>query len=244
VNGADGPIFRIALAGDGRYRFSTPMVKRRYVLALICYLLIPVVVIAGARVHQLIDPEMARGHANYTRDYRLLELTRSGLLVASWALSAVLWFSCSYLVLKSRQRSRRWTWLAVFGPPGFAVIAALKDRSPAPGDLYQQLIGKLRAYWRVPIEIALFVAVLVLTYNFMVLKRDLMIRYESFMTGTPVATIIDQQNTMSGMYAVGEGMEQLYLITLVYLLWPIVFNLGGRLSTARSRDAHERGTSS
>jgi len=220
------------------------MVKRHHVLALICYLLIPVVVIAGARVHQLIDPEMARGHANYTRDYRLLELTRSGLLMASWALSAVLWFTCSYLVLKSRQRSRHWTWLAVFGPPGFAVIAALKDRSPAPGDLYQQLIGKLRAYWRVPIEIALLVAVLVLTYNFVVLKRDLMICYESFMTGTPVATIIDQQNTMSGMYAAAEGMEQLYLMTLVYLLWPIVFNLAGRLFTSRSRDAHVRGTSS
>lgn len=220
------------------------MPKRQYVLALACYLSIPVVLIGGAGVFRLIDPELARGHANYARDYQLLEMTRTGAVMAAGGLALVLWASCCYLVLKSRQRSLGWLPMAAAGPFGFVVIAALEDRALAPGDLYQQLIGKLRAYWRVPIEIALFVAVLVLTYNFVVLKRDLMIRYESFMTGTPVATIIDQQNTMSGMYAAAEGMEQLYLMTLVYLLWPIVFNLGGRLFMSRSRDAHVRGTSS
>jgi hypothetical protein len=36
------------------------MPKRHYVVALACYLLIPVVLIAGARLFLLIDPEMAR----------------------------------------------------------------------------------------------------------------------------------------------------------------------------------------
>ena len=50
------------------------MPKRRYVMALACYLLIPAVLIAGAGLFRLIDPEMVRGHANYARDYRLVEL--------------------------------------------------------------------------------------------------------------------------------------------------------------------------
>ena len=48
------------------------MPKRHYLIALACYLAIPAAVIAGAAVHRLIDPVMARGHADYVRDYWLL----------------------------------------------------------------------------------------------------------------------------------------------------------------------------
>ena len=205
------------------------MPKRHYVLALICYLSIPAVVIADGVLFRIIDPEMARGHANYERNYRLLELARLGVLWAMGGLTLALWTSCCYLVLKSRRRSLGWLPLAAAGPFGFSVIAALADRSPAPGDLYQRFIRSLKTYWRLPLEIALFVSVWVLAYQSMVLKRDVMIRIESIRTGTPVSTIIEQQNASSGMWAFGESLEVIYLVTLMYLLWPIFFNLAGHL---------------
>ena len=73
----------------------------------------------------------------------------------------------------------------------------------------------------------------------MVLIHDLMLHYESFTTGTPVATIIEQQNAESGMRAFGEGMEVMYLVVLLYLFWPIGFNLVGKVlkrQTARAPD--------
>src|SRR5712691_4677219 len=161
------------------------MSKRHYLLALACYLLVPAVLIAGAGLYRLIDPEMARGHADYVRDYRLLELAQRGALMATLGLALILWSSTCYLVLKSRQRSLYWLLLAAAGPFGFVAISMLEDRSPAREDLYQRFIRRLKMYWRVPLEIALFVSVWLLAYEAVVLKRELMISYESFMTGTP-----------------------------------------------------------
>lgn len=203
------------------------MPKRRYVMALACYLSIPAVLIAGAGLFRLIDPELARSHADYVRDYRLLELARQGALTAAAGLALVLWASTCYLVLESRQRSLRWLSLAAAGPFGFMFIAMLEDRSPAPDDLYQQFIRKLKMYWRTPLEIAVFVSVWFLAYESVVLKRELMISFQSFSTGTPATTIIAQQSASSGMWAFGEGLEAIYLVTLIYLLWPLFFNLAG-----------------
>ncbi|HEV7432033.1 MAG TPA: hypothetical protein VGN77_03255, partial [Steroidobacteraceae bacterium] len=86
----------------------------------------------------------------------------------------------------------------------------------------------------VPVEIAAFVAVWSLAFELMVLKRDLMIRYESFMSGTPVATIIELQNQSSGMWAFSEGSEVIYLVVLIYLLWPVFFNVVGQLYKRRT----------
>jgi len=87
----------------------------------------------------------------------------------------------------------------------------------------------LKIGWRAAFEIAVFVLVWMLAFQLMVLKHDLMVHYESFTTGTPVATIIEQQNAESGMRAFGEGMEVIYLVVLLYLLWPIAFNLVGKV---------------
>jgi hypothetical protein len=201
------------------------MPKRLYVLALACYLSIPVVVIGGGRFVVRIDPEMARGHAGYALNFWLLSLVRRGAMMATAGLTLALWLSTCFLALKSRQRSPGWLALAAAGPFGFSAIAMLEDRSPAPDDRYQRFIGTLKTYWRVPLELALCFSVWTLAYDSMVLKRDLMIRYESFSTGTPVATIIATQNASSGMWAFGEGLEVAYLVALIYLLWPIVFNL-------------------
>jgi len=209
------------------------MPKLRYVLALVCYLSIPLVAVCGAAVFVLIDPEMARGRADYTRVYHVLELARIGLLWASGGLALVLWTMCCYLVLTSRQRSLWWLSLAAAGPLGFSVIAALGDRSPAPGDLYQRVVTNLKAYWRVPLELGVFLSVWFVAYELVVLERELMIHLESLTTGTPVSTIIAQQNASSGMWAGGEMLEQLYLVPLIYLLWPILFNLAGQLLKSR-----------
>ena len=70
-----------------------------------------------------------------------------------------------------------------------------------------------------------------LAYQAMVLNRNLMIRYESATTGISTAQIIDRQNASSGMWAFAEGNEVIYLVVLFYLLWPIVFNIVGRVAT-------------
>src|SRR6185369_1989021 len=218
------------------------MHKRCYGLAIVCYLAIPVFLIAGIRLSLLIDPEMARGHADYVRDYRLLELAQRGAMMATMALVLVLWAAVCFLVLESRRRSLGWLLLAAAGPFGFIAIAMLEDRSAAAHDLYQQFIRKLKMYWRVPLEIAMFFAVLFLAFNAMLLKRDLMISYESFLTGTPAATIIARQSESSGMWAFSEGLEVIYIVVLIYLLLPILFNLAGRLFEPRKgRHAKRQG---
>jgi len=210
------------------------MPKKQYILAVVCYLLIPAVVIASGVLFRFIDPEMARGSADYVRNYRVLELARTGALMTMAGLALALWALTCYLVLKSRQRSLGWLLLAAAGPFGFIAIAMLEDRAPASYDLYQKFIRKLKLYWRIPIESAAFVTVWSLAFELMVLKRDLMIRYESFTSGTPVATIIDWQNQSSGMWAFSEGNEVIYLIVLIYLLWPVFFNVVGQLLKTRT----------
>ena len=210
------------------------MPKWQYILAVVCYLLIPAVVIASGVLFRLIDPEMARGSADYVRNYRLLESVRIGALMAMAGLVLALWVLTCYLVLKSRQRSPGWLLLAAAGPFGFIVIAMLEDRAPASYDLHQRFIRKLKWYWRVPIEIAAFFTVWSLAYELMLVKSDMMIRYESIMTGTPVATIIDVRNQSGGMWAFSEGNEVIYLVVLIYLLWPVLFNVVGQLIERRT----------
>jgi hypothetical protein len=67
------------------------MAKRHYVMALACYLAIPVVVIAGFALTRLIDPEMARGSADYERNFRLLQLVATGAVMAVAGLALILW---------------------------------------------------------------------------------------------------------------------------------------------------------
>jgi hypothetical protein len=52
------------------------MPKRQYILALVCYLSTPAVVIASGVLFRLIDPEMAGGSADYVRTGDAFELSR------------------------------------------------------------------------------------------------------------------------------------------------------------------------
>jgi hypothetical protein len=202
--------------------------KRLYVMAVVCYLAIPVVVICGVGLFVVIDPGIARGRADYARTYRLGELARLGVLAVTAGLALLLWTSCCYRVLKSRQRLLRWLSLATAGPVGFGVIAALEDRSPAPGDRYQRIIRNLKTHWRVPVEIGVLVAVWVVAHESVVLEHALMVSLESLRTGTPAAMILAQHSASSGMWAAGEGFEVLYLVPLLYLLWPVLFSIAIR----------------
>jgi hypothetical protein len=69
----------------------------------------------------------------------------------------------------------------------------------------------------------------------MVLKRELMIGFESFRTGTPVAAIVALQNASSGMWAFREGLEVAYLAVLICLAWPILFNIAAARRTPTVR---------
>lgn len=210
------------------------MVRKEYGLALVCYLLIPVVLISGGGIFQLIDPEFARGYADYVRVYRWLELAREAVLVVAGGMALILWIMVGYLVLHSRCRSWRWLILMAAGPLGFSLIAMLEDQSPTAKDHYQHFIQALPVAWRVPLELAVFGSIWFLAYAGVVLQRELMIVVEAFSTGTPTSTIIARQDASSGMWAFGEGLEVGFLVVLIYLLWPIAFNVLTQLRMSRS----------
>ena len=212
------------------------MPRRHYLLAVACYLAIPVLVMAGGALFRLIDPEMARGHDDYVRNFHLLQLARMGAVWVVWCLALILFIMTCYLILVSRQRSLGWLALAVAGPFGLIAITMLADRSPDIDDRHQQLVRQLKMYWRIPLEIVVFFAVCYLAYEAVVVKRELMISYESFTTGTPVETIVAIQSASSGMWAFSEGNEMMYLVGLTYLLLPILFNLVAQ--RLRSRTTH------
>ena len=54
----------------------------------------------------------------------------------------------------------------------------------------------------------------------MILKRNLMIRYESITTGVSTAQIIATQNASSGMWAFGESLEVMFFVIVLYLFAP------------------------
>ena len=184
--------------------------------------------LAGILINS-IDPEIAVRTSNYERDSRLLNLAKTLSLLAVLLVIVGLWFLTCFFLVKSKKRSYRWLPWALFGPFGLIVLTMLSDNAPAPGDLFQRFISKLKTYLRIAYELILFVVVWVGAFLAMVLERDLMIMYEAATTGTSTAQIIDQQNASSGMWAFREGLEVLFLVVLFYLLWPICFNAVGRL---------------
>lgn len=205
------------------------MFNKHYVLSVVSFLSIPVVFVLGGMLFNSINPEIAAGHPSYERNYRLLDLAKNLSLLSVLLVSMGLWFLTCYFLLESKKQLSGWLSLAMLGPFGFIVLTMLSDKAPAPGDLYQQFMRKLKIHLRVAHELCLFVAVWVVAYQAMVLKRDLLIMYQAATSGTSTAQIINQQNASSGMRAFSEGLEVLYLVVFFYLLWPIFFNVVGHL---------------
>jgi hypothetical protein len=204
------------------------MMKKQTVVALVLLLLIPVAVMLGGLLFSLINPEIAAGHPNYVRNYHLLSLVKDMAWWGSIAAVEILWLLVCFLVIRSKERSSLWMFFAALGPFGFAVLAVLNDRAPAETDRYARFVRNLNRFVRVGYEVCTFVIIWLIAYQAMVLKRDLMIMYESATTGISTAQIIDRQNASSGMWAFAEGNEVMYMVVLFYLIWPIVFNIVGR----------------
>jgi hypothetical protein len=205
--------------------------KKQMAVALVPLLLIPIVVMLGGLLFSLINPEIAAGHPNYVRNYRLLSAAKLMMLFGSAAIAAILWLLPCFLVVRSKQRSSPWLFLAALGPIGFAILARLQDRASGEQDRYSRFVGHLNRLVRVVYEACCFGVIGLLAYQTMVLKRNLMILYQSATTGMSTAQIIAQQNASSGMWAFSEGIEVMYLVVLFYVLWPVVFNVAGHLAT-------------
>jgi hypothetical protein len=205
--------------------------KKQMVAALILLLLIPVVMILGGMLFSLINPEIAAGHPNYARNYHLLNLLKIASLLASFAVVAILWLAACFLVIRSKERSLWWLFLAALGPFGFAILALLNDKASTETDRHARFVRSLNGFARVGYEVGRFVIIWLLAFEAMVLKRNLMILYESATTGGSTAQIIATQNASSGMWAFGEGLEVMFLVILFYLIWPFVFNIAARLAT-------------
>ena len=204
--------------------------KKQSVLALVLLLLIPVVLVLGGMLFSLINPEIAAGHPNYERNFHLLTLLKEMMIWATAAVVSVLWLLVCLLVIRSKKRSSAWLFLAALGPFGLAVLAMLGDRTTAETDPYTRFVRNLNGLVRVGYEICGFVVAWVLAYEAMVVKRALIVRYEAVATGSSIAQVIDRQNASGGMWAFAEGLEVMFLVVLLYLLRPVVFNVVSRVT--------------
>lgn len=222
------------------------MMKKEWVLAVALLLAIPVVLMLGGALFSFINPEIAAGHPNYVRNYHLLDLLKRMVMWGTAAAVLVLWLLVCLQVIRAKGRSASWLVLAVLGPFGLAVLAMLNDASVngatrngattndlATGetDPYSRLVRSLNWFLRAGYEACSFVIVWALAYEGMVLKRSLMVRFEAARSGMSVAQVIDLHNASGGMWAFAEGLEVMFLVVLLYLLRPAVFNIVSRLVT-------------
>ena len=204
--------------------------KKQTVVALVLLLLIPMVSMLGGLLFSLINPEIAAGHANYVRNYHLLNLVRITSFWAMVAVVAILWLLVCFLVIRSKERSSLWLFFAALGPFGFAILAMLNDRTPGETDRHARFVRNLNRFVRVGYEVCIFVVLWLVAFQVVVLKRNLMIMFESATTGISIAQIIDRQNASSGMWAFGEGIQMMYMVVLFYLTWSMLFNIAGRVA--------------
>ena len=204
--------------------------KKQSVAALALLLLIPLVMTLGGGLSNLINPEIAAGHANYARNFHLLSLLKMMCFFGSCACAGVLWLLVCLLVIRSKARSHIWLLLAGLGPFGLVVLAMLTDRAPAETDRYARFVRSLSWPVRIGYELGIFVAVWVLAYQAMIVNRMLIIQYQAVTTGSTTAQIMDQQNASGGMWAFAEGNEVIFLVALFYLFWPLVFCIVGDMA--------------
>jgi hypothetical protein len=216
------------------------MVKKDYIMAILSFLLIPPVALLGGKIFISINPEIAAHTQNYVLNYWLLDKTRNACILAAFLVNVGLWFLSCFFLLRSKKQSYWWLLMGVFGPFGFIVLTAVGDHAEQSWDLYRRFVRRMNVYLRVVYELCAVYIVWSLAYEIMVLQRNLMIKYEAARTGVSTAQIINQQNASGGMWAFGEGLEVMYVVVLLYLLWPICFNFAGHLYMALSGCRREK----
>jgi len=205
------------------------MARKYYFYSMITFLLIPAALLSGGRIYNFINPEIAVHTGNYALYYRLLDLVRYAAMMGMLLGSIGLWILTCFFLLKSKHQSNWWLLLAVFGPCGFIVMTILKDNTDELSDLYRRFVRRINILLRIVYELCAVYVIWNLSYQLVVLKRNIMIRHDAAATGVSMAQIINQQNASGGMWAFSEGMETMYLVVLIYLLLPICFNLAGQL---------------
>jgi hypothetical protein len=209
------------------------VIKKQSVIALAVVVLIPVVVITGGMLSNLIDPEIAARHPHYSRNFQLLSMLKHTIFLGSIALAGVLWMLGCLLVIRGKKRSLLWLVMAVFGPVGFAVLATLKDRGAMEADGYARFVGRMNGLVRAGYEVCCFAGIWMLAYELMVLNRNAIIEYQAITQGVSTQQIIDLQDASGGMWAFAEGNEVMYLVVLLYVLRPVVVSLLGSAMTMR-----------
>jgi hypothetical protein len=198
--------------------------EKHYALAFGAFLAIPVVAILGMSLSISINPEIVAGHADYVRNYRLLDGLKQTTFYLTVLAVISLWFLTCYFLAKAKQRSIFWLSLAVLGPFGLIALVALRSGDQSTRSSYQNFVGKLWIPVRIVYELVLFIVIWTVAYEAIAVKRDLMILRQSVITGVPIEKIVDEQQASGGMWAFSEGLETMFLIVLFYLLWPICFN--------------------
>ena len=118
------------------------MIKKQSGVALILFLLIPLVTVLGGIGFSFINPEWAAGHPDYVRNYHLLSLLKDTFMFGSMAGVVVLWVLVCFLVVRSKKRSLVWVLFAALGPLGFAVLASLNDRTATEPDSYTRFCAR------------------------------------------------------------------------------------------------------
>jgi hypothetical protein len=203
--------------------------------AIVAFLLIPVVFQAGVALFGAINPEWAAGHANYARNWQLIDLARKAIWFGSLAVCAMLWLATCWFLIRAKQRSVRWLAVALLGPLGLAILAALRDRRTDDQGTYDRFVGGLKWVPHLLYEVVSFVVLLVLAFYAVDLLREILIAIQVARTGLSHEQIVAIQDQDGGMYAFAEGLEALFFLVLFYLLRPILVNLYGTLRDTRRR---------
>ena len=195
---------------------------------------IPVIMIGGTAVAFSINPESSTIGPFHLRNYWLLYDIRRMLLWTTPLAVVGLGFLTCLFVVRAKGRPYAWSALGLFGPFGLIALTMLGSKRVEGGSLYDGWIRRRHWALRAFYQVVLFVVIVVAADQLIVLKRPLVILWQSYITGLSVEAIIEQQNASSGMWAFGELLETIFLVILFYLLWPICFNAASRLPRLRA----------
>ena len=213
------------------------VIRKYYGLSVLALLLIPVAAMLAAGIFGAIDPDLARGHSDYARNYVLLEHLRTGAWLAALVLLGVMWLLACVWLLRSKSRRRVWLWLALLGSAGFAVLTALSDRSAlSPNDAYGRLLARLPKLLRVLYEVVRFAAFVAVAWQLVEWFDYGTALLEATRRGVPLAGVLAERDASSGMWAFGDGMRAAFLFVLIYALWPASYNaMAGLIRCLRRR---------
>src|SRR5579862_1533240 len=123
------PLSRMPPA-DSSGRGSQMAGNKKYLWAVLAFLTIPVILVAGGALFVVVAPEKLAGHTHYARNFQLLQLIRHAIMLAMFGASAVAWFAACALLVRSRSRNWRWLLLSFLGPPAIIILSSLGDLNP------------------------------------------------------------------------------------------------------------------